>query len=876
MNKVHLGFGFHVNLYHSYRGDTPDEAGFGGDIRVIRKIIEVLNEYNEKGIQVKGTWDIENAFSLEKILPQYAPDIIEGIKKRVKEWEDEVILMSYNNGLLSAMEDGEFEKSITWAISNERGSGLKDVFGTFSPVIRPQEVMFTPSHVKLYKKLGIEAVILYYSAVNFDAFRTFIPLLPEKYAYNPMWYDYKGEKIVIIPAINHGDLFEFGSLRELVKRLHNKQLKGEIDRDVFVFINMDADSEFWYEYKLPSLLKKLPLVNGIEGLIEEVKDLEFVVFDTPYNYLKTHSPEYVLNFYQDTADGSFDGYSSWAEKTINHLAWTRLEKARLMSDTFKTLLLNFDNDLKEEVENTLKEVLEKRVRLLSTTHFGLSAPLLNKIRENKVLEISEDILKDLKKIEAIVTSFIVDKGEIKENIVPVYVIDKGKPYISFNLTLKDGFLKDHGSLAIYDDEGGILESGVIEEERFESGYVKKLRVFVKLPETQKGASYPLKKLFIHFNADYKHEIKEVGLYVNEEKLVGEGFEIRVRNKKIREVFYNGEKFGEDDFIRSYIAYKYKGEIKEYEFNPESIDILKPFGSNLIAGYRIKGSINLPTQIEGGFYTQDIFIVKGIPALMMRFDIKYPYTPENSEIYNEIAVLQRFYDENWIEVAPSQIKPFLEGEIKVVKHNYQNDLMKYSIEDFERADKRNVELDSLNNHITNGFVGVEGNGKGVIISANRFTLSSLAFSPLRVKKKGSYKVVYLNPFGTYWGKQKFHPTYGNGNGYRLTLKTAAHIKSLAPSYNGVREKYVLGIFPYLGEIDEKMYQNIKAFSDSGYVMISDNEYACLDFEDNVNIVKTVLDKDENKTKVKKKLTTQDVPLMLLLKVLMRGLYSKVRY
>lgn len=54
--------------------------------------------------------------------------------------------------------------------------------------------MFTPSHVKLYKKLGIEAVILYYSAVNFDAFRTFIPLLPEKYAYNPMWYDYKGEK----------------------------------------------------------------------------------------------------------------------------------------------------------------------------------------------------------------------------------------------------------------------------------------------------------------------------------------------------------------------------------------------------------------------------------------------------------------------------------------------------------------------------------------------------------------------------------------------------------------------------------------------------------------------------------------------------------
>ncbi|MGB9808658.1 MAG: glycosyl hydrolase family 57 [Caldanaerobacter sp.] len=875
MSKIHLGFGFHVNLYHSYRGDTPDEAGFGSDIRVIRKIIEVLNEYNEKGIHVKGTWDIENAFSLEQILPQYAPDIIEGIKKRVKEWKDEVILMSYNNGLLSAMEDEEFEKSITWAISNEKRSGLKDVFGTFSPVIRPQEVMFTPSHVKLYKKLGIEAVILYYSAVNFDAFRTFIPLLPEKYAYNPMWYEYSGEKIVIIPAINHGDLFEFGSLRELVIKLRKKQLKGEIDKDVFVFINMDADSEFWYGYKLPSWLKKAPLVNGIKGLIDEVKDLDFVAFDTPYNYLKNHSPQYVLTFYQDTADGSFDGYSSWAEKAINYLAWTRLEKARLMSDTFKTLLPNFDNDLKGKVENTLKEVLEKRVRLLSTTHFGLSAPLLNRIRENKVLEISEDILKDLKKIEATVTSFIADQEKIKENIVPVYVIDKGQPYISFNLTLKGGLLKEHGSLAIYDDEGGILESGFIEEERFESGYVK-LRIFVKLPETKKGAFYPLKRLFIHFNDDFKYEIKEVGLYVSEEKLVGEGFEIRVKDKKIEEVFYNGEKVGGDDFIRSYIAYKCKGEIKEYEFKPENIEILKPVGSNLIAGYRVKGSINLPMQIEGGFYTQDIFIVKGIPALMVRFDIRYPYTPEDSEIYNEIAVLQRWYDENWIEVAPSQIKPSLEGEIKVVKHNYQNDLMKYSIEDFERADKRNEEIDSLNNHITNGFIGVEGNGKGVIISANRFTLSSLAFSPLRVRKKKTGKVVYLNPFGTYWGKQKFHPTYGNGNGYRLTLKTAAHIKSLAPSYNGVREKYILGIFPYVKEIDEKMYQNIKAFSDSGYVMIPDNEYVFLDFEDNVNIIKTVLDKEGNKTKGKKKLTTQDIPLTLLLKVLIRGLYSKVRY
>ena len=43
-HNVYVSLGFHVNMYHSYRIDTNDEAGFGKDIRVIRKIIEVLDE----------------------------------------------------------------------------------------------------------------------------------------------------------------------------------------------------------------------------------------------------------------------------------------------------------------------------------------------------------------------------------------------------------------------------------------------------------------------------------------------------------------------------------------------------------------------------------------------------------------------------------------------------------------------------------------------------------------------------------------------------------------------------------------------------------------------------------------------------------------
>ena len=111
---VHVGFGFHVNCYHSYRGDTPDGLGFGGDLRIMRHILDVLDNRNRLGIPVRGTWDFENAYSLERILPEYAPDIIQ----RVRDRGDENLLMGYNNGAMSAMSADEFETSVRWAISS--------------------------------------------------------------------------------------------------------------------------------------------------------------------------------------------------------------------------------------------------------------------------------------------------------------------------------------------------------------------------------------------------------------------------------------------------------------------------------------------------------------------------------------------------------------------------------------------------------------------------------------------------------------------------------------------------------------------------------------------------------------------------------------
>ncbi|HRZ90642.1 MAG TPA: hypothetical protein P5117_14265, partial [Spirochaetia bacterium] len=87
---VHLAFRFHVNFYHSYRGDSLDERGIGKDIRIIRGILADLDRLNSEGIPVRGTWDIENYYSLETLMPRHAPDLVEGIARRVREDRDEI------------------------------------------------------------------------------------------------------------------------------------------------------------------------------------------------------------------------------------------------------------------------------------------------------------------------------------------------------------------------------------------------------------------------------------------------------------------------------------------------------------------------------------------------------------------------------------------------------------------------------------------------------------------------------------------------------------------------------------------------------------------------------------------------------------------
>lgn len=786
--KVHVGYGFHVNCYHSYRGDTNDKFGFGSDIRIIRKILDTLTEFNEKGIAVKGTWDSENFFSLQKILPEYAPDIIEKMKERTTKYGDEQIIMGYSNGVLGAMNEEELTASIELAITNKDKSGLADIFSSYEKIVRPQEVMFTPSQVSVYNRLGVKALCLYYSCVPFDAFRTIVPKLPDELAFNPLTYTYKGESMTILPTYSNSDVCDAGCLRALVKDLHKKQENGEIKNDVFIFINMDADGIFWETLNLPIVKNRIANTDGIHGLVEEIADLPYVVFNTPGGYLKDHKPLGDIDFTQDTADGNFTGYASWAEKPYNRKIWTAVERSRAMAK------LNAKSDF-------YSPSFEDRVVLLSTTHFGLATPVLNIQRERKADFLAKSIVE-------------------KERAA----LEKGKKLTVFNITNSD-FLSVQLKVNVP------LES--VSQLKFKGKELSNYAV-ISMDEENKSVF-----VFFKFSKVQKKYIIESYLDKEQEKSICLNFEtddLSLRfntDGNIEKVTSCGKVIGKNDFLKSFITYGKK----QYTFEKTSIKALDCGGST--NGISISGEIHLPNEKEKGKFVYDFFTVDFSSGIYVKTYVKYPYTPELTSISTENSALGRYSDMEWKESAPFEITTHFDGDVSVVKRNFMGDISSFRTQSFPECDEKNKSIASFNHQLTGGFVALSDGEVGLALANPRQVLSSMAHCPMRLLED---KTVKMNPYGTYYGKQRHH--FGRAKDQILAAYNfvAAQGKPLAPSYNGNSETAIMGLFAFNeSEPKGEKLEEICTFADGAVVSCEDGYIVSPFLEDNTVFAK--VQKDE---------------------------------
>lgn len=795
--RVYVTLGFHINFYHSWRGDSPDEAGFGTDIRVIRELLRMLNEANDAGLDARGYWDTEVYWTFQEILPRHSPDILDGIRKRVESGLDEIVLGPYNNGANHAATREEFHASVAWAIENEWGSGLKQLFGKTAPLYRPQEAMFTVGQEEIFRECGVDGLILYYAAVPFNSISSFIPVLPDEERYNPMWFrgGEKQPRMVLMPCIAAGDLIEEVSFENLMLRLHRAQQRGDIESDVLIHINEDADLETW----LPTI-SWMPNMGGLGEFIRAVNRYPWAEFTLPSEYLASHPPKADLLVRQDLADGAYDGNYSWAEKASSMRAWTVLEQSRMASFRAENLASRTGVDLSGILWDGMDSSFFQRLIGLSTTHFGMSTPIINEERQNRAFEIlgrSLDLAEDglNQAVSACrkpgcdaLYDFELVQTPPEKGVKPA----PARIPVHIPVVLPPGV---HG-LRVEDDKGKPVQASLTDIE--------------PLPEDRCSARI---RLAADFRSSQSLRLRVFPAEVNaaQETVALENEWIRVRFSElcgIEQFRFRDWQIGGSGFLSPFVTYGNR------TWSAETWELLPLQGETGEGLQRVRLQAGIPMQTAHGEYSSEFTytfsLFDDLPYLLVDVRAAFAYTPPKQVIHNLTQKLRRLMDLHWIETAPFQLIPDFEAAagkpLRVWKHNYLG-ITSYFDLDYGDFNPKNSSLDAFNHQVTAGWVAVSSGDKGLLIGEDASSMASMAFCPMRLREESGVQKAALNPFGSYYGEQlDYSQMGGNGNGTDIIKAFSGALHPNGPSFNGETLEFSLFLAPYMGDEPPRQIQN----------------------------------------------------------------------
>ena len=805
--KIYVMMGFHTSFYHSWRGDSNDEAGFGTDIRVVRGILQILNEAEKRGQKARGYWDIDGYYTLERIIPENAPDIIEGIRSRVKAGQDEVLPAPYNNGIISAHTPDEMRRALTWTIENPWRSGLNQVFGAYTPIYRFQESMTTTGMIPELKRAGIEAIILPYSALPFTTISAFVPPLEpeERFGTFLLKHETGPETIAVIPCYNQADALDYGSFELWLRALRKLQTSGKVKQDLILHYNMDADAEIWLPMKLPFGLSGLPNTGGLVEIINAVNKYPWAEFTTPGEFLKNHPPKKEVLVRQDTADGSFDGYYSWAEKYQSHEVWTNIEQSRMYSYRADALI-------KKSAQTHASSSLEKlwadrdssfwfRLIGMSTTHFGMSTPIINEERQEKAYQISGKARAiAFNALKEIAGTFISESktGGSLPYVVTVFNYPKsrdGQGVAARAPVFIPVIIQAPAAPRVTDTDGNRIPASLINIRPFSDGTAAAEVTFIVSMGPEEAKTYK-----IDFETSPITTSSENLMLLNNDYI-----SLKLSEASGVQSFKFGDReIGKSDFLDPFITYKTNKKPVIFGVTKWRLAGLKNESLSGLKRARLiaEAPIKTPDGIYTAKFTYTFSLYDDLPYLVADVEADYPYTPPRDLVHTIQQKLRRLLDLRWLEVGPFQIHPNITAPekkpITIWKHNYLDVTSSYNL-DYGLINPKNRNIDSFNHQITNGWVAMDNGTDGLLIAQDTGINSVFAFTPMRLRVTSDHKQhLGINPFGTYFGRQFDYSHLGsNGTGSQMTIAVGAHLKPSGPSWNGKTERFRIMLAPYAG-------------------------------------------------------------------------------
>jgi hypothetical protein len=813
-HKVYVMLGFHGNFYHSWRGDTPDEAGFGQDIRIVREILRMLDEANAAGLDARGYWDVENLFTYEEILPKHAPDIIEGIRRRITAGRDEALLMPYDNGLIHAMTEDELRANVRWAISNPWGSGVRDLFGTFTPLFRPQEMTLTTGILPYLAEEGVEGLIMLWAGVPFNALSSFAPPIPveQRYGVTRLRLHDDGPATLLLPAGSVGDIVDHVSLEAWLLDLRALQTRGDVDRDLVIHINADADGDFWLPVKLPPGLSWLPNAGGLEEHIEAVNKYEWAAFTTPGEFLADHPPEGEVLVRQDIADGGWDGQYSWAEKFASHGIWTVLEQSRIATWRADALAVGAPDALAAAADALLRGGRDSsffhRVRGLSTTHFGMSTPIVNEERQAVAERVVGAARDRARSAEALLARHTADSAPLVAGALYTFEVrdvrTAAEPGPARSLVrlplLFDG---PPPTTELLDATGTrILHSLATIEDLGDGRFAAELWSVLTL-EAGERTRLSLRSTGTALARDATAPVPA--------KLDNAHIELALDPVSgIASLTADGQTFGGPDFLSAFVSYGPEGDVQPH---PNEAWVLSGEDTGpWLQRAHLRTRIPFATP-EDGDVAADVAVALSLPGdapwVVADVQVTYPYTTKRDILHNPAQKLRRYLDRRWVEVAPFQLHPLLEGDrddpLRVWKHNYLGITSYYDL-DYARINPKNAEIDAFNHQVTAGWVAASDGQQGLLVAEDADVRSSFAFAPMRLRERNGRQALWLNPFGSYHGHQlDYSQGDGTGVGAEITALFASSLHPNGPSYNGEHERFSLLLAPYAGDAPDPALQ-----------------------------------------------------------------------
>lgn len=812
-HKIYVMLGFHTSFYHSWRGDTPDEAGFGIDIRCVRAILGLLDEANAAGQEARGYWDLDVYWNLEEIIPHHAPDIIEGIRRRVQGGQDEIVLGYYNNGANHAATERELRAAITYALENPRGSGLRQVFGQTSTLLRPQESMYTAGQNAILLEEGITGLILYYTAVPFNALSTFIPTLPPEQRYNLLWLRGQPEEppIELWPCISLADLVDEVCLEALMLKLRRLQIAGQVQSDLLIHVNFDADSDAWLPVRLPRFLAWFPNTGGLQEYIDAVNRYPWASFTIPSAYRQGHEPRGEVLVRQDLADGAFDGHYSWAEKYTSLLNWTALERSRLHAYRAQALAGRVPKPLAEEIDRRLWQGADapffQRLVGLSTTHFGMSTPVIHEERQARAQQLLGEAAARAARVERAAARAQRSQQDAAASSVgrgkALYVLDVFAPtggpggqrqparaLIRVPLILPPGV----GHLRVEETSGRPLPASLINPKRLRDGNLAGELLFTDTVEPERSRTYLVTPRPAQETAPKKLA-----------HLRNSWLDLRLSEEDgVHSFTFEGKPAGGSDFLEPFITYRSRNQPQSWFATRFTVDDLAGERWDGLSRARMHTQIAMETPHGRANtdlrYTFTLF--DQLPYLLVDVSVTYADTPREDLVQTFQQKLGRLLDLRWIEVAPCPLHPCLsapvERPLRVWKHNHLGVTSFYDL-DYGQINRRNGDLDSFNHQVTAGWVAVSDGQAGLLLAESAPVLASMAFCPMRLREREGLQHLWLNPFGSYHGRQlDYSHLGGSGVGAELTAAISGALRPNGPSYNGRTLSFSLLLAPYRGD------------------------------------------------------------------------------